>query len=57
MKRVVLVEDQVAVRELLESFFDGSPEKLMTFLGAPVMAAAAAAGDAEEAVHIDPVLL
>jgi len=48
---------EVAVRELVDSFFDGSPEKLMAFLGAPELAAAVAAGDGEEAAHIDTVLL
>jgi hypothetical protein len=53
---------QVAVRELLENFFDGSAQNLARFLGAPEIAAAAAAsGDpaskAEPEVRIDTVLL
>lgn len=50
---------RLAIRELLESFFDGSQEELIRFLemrdGQP--AAAAAAAGAEEAPRIDPVLL
>jgi predicted transcriptional regulator len=52
---------EVAVRELLESFFDGSADKLRQFLGVPEIAAAAAAGaeapPPAEAAHIDTVLL
>jgi predicted transcriptional regulator len=52
---------EVAVRELVDSFFDGSAEKLAAFLAAPDLAAAVVAGAegsaAEEAAHIDTVLL
>jgi len=53
---------EVAVRELVDSFFDGSPGKLIEFLAAPVMASAVAAGAgaeaaSEEDASIDTVLL
>jgi len=51
---------QVAVRELLESFFGGSAESLARFLGLPEIAAAAAANPAPKAeteARIDTVLL
>ena len=51
---------ELAVRELVDSFFDGSPDKLIEFLAAPVMASAVAAGagaEDEEAASIDTVLL
>jgi predicted transcriptional regulator len=49
---------QVAVRELLDSFFNGSADDLMRFLGAPKAAAAAAATEAPAAEErIDTVLL
>src|SRR3954452_19189445 len=45
-----------AIRELLDSFFDGSEEQLLQFLGkAPEKAAAAAAGEGD--TRIDTVLL
>jgi predicted transcriptional regulator len=47
---------RMAVRELLDGFFDGSEEQLMSFLrGGEARAAAAAAGDSDS--RIDPVLL
>jgi BlaI family transcriptional regulator, penicillinase repressor len=47
---------KAAVRELLESFFDGSVDELMRFLGAtPEKSVAAAAGDGDS--RIDTVLL
>lgn len=47
---------KVAVRELLESFFDGSEEELMRFMGrAPEKSVAAAAGEGD--TRIDTVLL
>jgi predicted transcriptional regulator len=49
---------QIAVRELVESFFDGSLEELVRFLAAPEIALAA--GEApvvEEEAGIDTVLL
>ena len=50
---------RVAVRELVESFFDGSAEGLARFLGAPEVAAAAGhdATAAREEARIDTVLL
>ena len=53
---------QVAVRELLDSFFGGSAESLARFLGAPVIAAAVAspgdqAAEAKVEARIDTVLL
>jgi predicted transcriptional regulator len=50
---------RLAIRELLESFFDGSQEELIRFLEVreEQPAAAAAAAGAEEAPRIDPVLL
>jgi BlaI family penicillinase repressor len=48
---------KTAIRELLESFFDGSEEELLRFLGrSPEKSAAAAAGECE-AARIDTVLL
>jgi predicted transcriptional regulator len=49
----------IAVRELLDSFFDGSSEELVRFLGAPEMARAAAAEvpGASDDSRIDTVLL
>lgn len=50
----------VAVRELLDNFFNGSTENLIRFLGAPelAVAAAAVADDLQpEAARIDTVLL
>jgi BlaI family penicillinase repressor len=47
---------KVAVRELLESFFDGSEDELLRFMGrAPEKSAAAAAGEGD--TRIDTVLL
>ena len=46
---------RVAIRELLDGFFDGSQEELLVFLRGEGQAAAAAAG-AEDS-RIDPVLL
>lgn len=47
---------KAAIRELLESFFDGSEDELLRFLGkAPEKSAAAAAADGE--TRIDTVLL
>jgi BlaI family penicillinase repressor len=47
---------KAAVRELLESFFDGSVDELLRFIGgAPGKSVAAAAGDGES--RIDTVLL
>ena len=47
---------KTAVRELLESFFDGSEEELLRFLGRAVeKSAAVAAGDGDS--RIDTVLL
>jgi BlaI family penicillinase repressor len=47
---------KVAVRELLDSFFDGSEDELLRFLGrAPEKSAAAAAGEGD--TRIDTVLL
>jgi predicted transcriptional regulator len=52
---------RLAVRELLEGFFDGSEQKLMEFLRADHHAVAAAAGggavDGAGEERIDPVLL
>jgi predicted transcriptional regulator len=52
---------RVAVRELVESFFGGSAEDLVRFLGAPEMAAVAPAENetpaAKENARIDTVLL
>jgi predicted transcriptional regulator len=50
---------RVAVRELVESFFDGSAEALQRFLSAPEMATAAGnqAPAAKEDARIDTVLL
>jgi predicted transcriptional regulator len=50
---------RVAVRELLDSFFGGSAENLIRFLGAPEMAGAAGnpAPTAKEESRIDTVLL
>ena len=49
----------IAVRELLESFFDGSVDELLRYLGrtVPAPSAVAAAAGAEEAPRIDTVLL
>ena len=51
---------QTAIRELLESFFDGSEEELLRFLR-PAQASAAVVGGAPQAppedTHIDTVLL
>jgi hypothetical protein len=48
---------KTAVKELLESFFNGSEDELLRFLGyTPGKSAAAAAGEGEGA-RIDPVLL
>jgi len=48
---------KTAVKELLDSFFDGSEEALLKFLGhTPEKSAAAAAGEGEGA-RIDTVLL
>ena len=45
-----------AIRELLDSFFDGSEDQLLDFLGkAPVKSVAAAAGEGD--TRIDTVLL
>jgi BlaI family penicillinase repressor len=46
---------RVAIRELLDGFFDGSEEQLMQFLRAPE--APAAVAPADEATRIDTVLL
>jgi predicted transcriptional regulator len=47
---------RAAIRELLESFFDGSEEELLRFLGRiPEKTAAAAAGEGDS--RIDTVLL
>jgi BlaI family penicillinase repressor len=47
---------KAAIRELLDSFFEGSEDQLLAFLGkAPEKTAAAVAGDGE--TRIDPVLL
>lgn len=47
---------KVAVRELLDSFFDGSEDELLRFMGrAPEKSAAAAAGEGDS--RIDTVLL
>jgi predicted transcriptional regulator len=50
---------RVAVRELLESFFDGSVEQLTRFLAAPEIVATARAGTPppEDRTRIDTVLL
>ena len=50
---------RLAVRELVESFFGGSAENLIRFLGAPEMAGAAGnpAPTAKEESRIDTVLL
>jgi predicted transcriptional regulator len=50
---------RVAVRELVETFFDGSAEALQRFLSAPEMATAAGnqAPAAKEDARIDTVLL
>jgi predicted transcriptional regulator len=50
----------IAVRELLEGFFDGSIDELLRYLdrtAAPPAAAAAVAAGAEEPPRIDTVLL
>ena len=48
----------VAVRELLECFFDGQPEALLSFLqGQSVAAAGVPVVEEESAVHLDPALL
>ena len=47
---------RAAVRELLEGYFDGSPEELIAFLRGTTEQAAAAAAGAEES-RIDTVLL
>jgi BlaI family transcriptional regulator, penicillinase repressor len=47
---------KVAIRELLDAFFDGSEDEMLRFLGrSPEKSAAAAAGDGEG--RIDTVLL
>src|SRR6185436_5224113 len=49
---------RVAIRELLDGFFDGSEEQLMHFLRAPEPSAIAVpAPPADEATRIDTVLL
>jgi len=48
---------KTAVRELLESFFDGSEEELWRFLGRSTEKTAAAAAGEGEAARIDTVLL
>lgn len=50
---------RVAIRELLDGFFDGSEEQLMLFLRTPEISAAtlAASAPADEATRIDTVLL
>lgn len=48
---------RVAIRELLDGFFDGSEEQLMLFLRAPEARAAVVAAPADEATRIDTVLL
>ncbi len=47
----------VAVRELLEGFFDGSAEELLRFLGRSAEPRAAAAAAGAENARIDTVLL
>jgi len=48
---------KTAVRELLESFFDGSEDQLWSFLGRSTEKSAAAAAGEGEAARIDTVLL
>ncbi len=48
---------QAAIRELVETLFNGSEQELMAFLTAPETLANAAAAGAEESPRIDTVLL
>jgi BlaI family transcriptional regulator, penicillinase repressor len=48
---------RVAVRELLEGFFDGSEEELLRFLGRAEEPRAAAAAAAADDTRIDTILL
>lgn len=48
---------KTAVKELLDSFFDGSEDELLRFLGRPTEKSAAAAAGEGEAARIDTVLL
>ena len=48
---------QVAVRELIEAFFDGNPQDLLAYLQARGVKASAAAGAEEPDIRLDTALL